>query len=246
MKHPALLLTISFIFFVSSCQQAEKDKQEETEVEKTTTVQEPVTDETEIVKAETTVNTQLQSTYVEHPDSIRAFYNVVLKRLYPDRILYAQYEDSRIAVSPEAREDIEGGGKPTKNLFITDDNDVVVGTIIYATFEPPYPFTFSMAVLKEGNSLVNAMLTGPPAEVKLRIFSNKDANSNAGPYDCQYFTYSSTVNLQAIAAIEGLDAMEHQLSSVNEEGTVDDSFVLSNEDIQKVFEEEQAGSDEMP
>lgn len=183
-----LFFFINLAFILNSCQE----------------IKEPSSNNDSIVRDNEVTETEIKPAIPEYnalvitEDSIVAFYNNILGHLYPNRTLSTQYEDNAITVSPDALENIEGGGMSTKYLRVVDEIDFEVGTIIYETNTSLNPITLSIAILEEGNFLVSAMLLDINGQTVLRVSSNDSGNLDMGTSSYVYFTYDDLIHLGPI------------------------------------------------
>jgi len=127
------------------------------------------------------------------------YYNKNLKRLFPTRVLRAQYQKHSMTFSSEAAEYVEGGAMSRKYLRIFNEYDLEIGVVMYEDIYSNKPFTLSIAILDEGNNLISSILCNVDDKTVLRLKSNKTGIPDKGPYDYNYYTYSeSTIILQPL------------------------------------------------
>jgi hypothetical protein len=213
---------LNFVLVLDSCQQTK---------EGTTAKSERIVSDDDVAGTDRgiTPSSSEDHSQVITEDLIVVFYNNVLGRLYPNRKLSAQYESQAITVSPDALENIEGGGMSTKYLRVVDEIDLEVGTIIYETNTSPFPITLSIAILEEGNFLVSPLLIDINGQVVLRISSNDSGNLDMGPYDYIYFTYDDFVILRPIYTKKMVDeTTSRPLLSVQDKEEVLKKMALNN------------------
>lgn len=183
-----LIFFLNLVFILNSCQQT---KERGTESD-------GIVSDDEVTETDVNSATPENNPLVSTEDSIVAFYNNILGRLYPNRTLSTQYERNAITVSPNALENIEGGGESRKYLRVVDEIDLEVGTIIYETNDSAYPITLSVAILEEGNFLISAILTEINGQIVLRASSNDSGNLDMGTSSYVYFNYDESINLRPI------------------------------------------------
>lgn len=231
MKFLQLVFFLNLVLALNSCQQ------------KNNTVDESEANADEAVETTNDLTSSEEESPVISEDSIVEFYNKVLGGLYPNRTISVQYEDRPIAVSPNALENVEGGGESRKYLRVVDEIDFEIGTIIYETRSSPYPITLSMAILEEGYSLAFSMLTEINGSTVLRVSSNDSGNLDMGPYDFNYFSYAELVNLQPILTKKMVEN-EPDLSPKDKESAIknisreeyDQGSRFSQDEIMEIFE----------
>ncbi len=227
----AFLLSITLLFF--ACKQGQNNE-EQVNVKTDTTID---------TKANTSneVPSKNEDVIFEEKDVICAFYNTVLKNLYPEKKLRTQQSGVSIKVLPDAQEDIEGGGESRKYLNILNESGLVVGVIIYDTGYSKHPVTLSMALLKEGSFVASPLIDDVDGLTILMTISNKNGKSNAGPYDFSYFTtHKSFVNPNPLLIKTKSTVTKPTLSQTDMDGIFKNAAfknhtTLSDKDIENAF-----------